>query len=180
MTDGAPIEINREVNPKGMRAVLSFYPTGVAIITSLHGEKPIGFVVGSFTSISLEPPLVGFFMATTSTSLPLVQEASFFCVNVLGANQGELSARFSSKVEDRFDGIEWRQARSGAPILREAVAWLDCSVSQILEIGDHLLVVGRVIDLRATRDVTPLVFHRGSYSTTDNQRNDLTPIRETM
>jgi flavin reductase (DIM6/NTAB) family NADH-FMN oxidoreductase RutF len=158
---------------------MSYYPTGVAVITSMTQGEPVGFVVGSFTSISLDPPLVGFFVATTSNTFSLIKEAGFFCCNVLSSDHGSLSAKFSSKTGDRFDGVDWRPAKTTSPILREAVAWLDCAHYDTYQVGDHYLVVGEVLDLRAARNVTPLVFHKGSYSTTGEQ-NDLAPVRETM
>jgi flavin reductase (DIM6/NTAB) family NADH-FMN oxidoreductase RutF len=149
------------------------------VITSMTKDKPVGFVVGSFTSISLDPPLVGFFVATESSTLPLIQEAGVFCCNVLSSDHGALSAKFSSKTGDRFDGVDWRPAGTKSPILREAVAWLDCAHYDTYQVGDHYLVVGEVLELRAARNVTPLVFHKGSYGTT-GQQNDLAPVRETM
>lgn len=167
------------MTPLAMRQVLSYYPTGVAIVTSRDGGRPIGFVVGTFTSISLEPPLVGFFVSTTSSSFPLMCAAGVFCCNVLSSDHGALSSTFSSKTTDRFAGVEWREGVTTSPILREAVAWLDCRLYDTHPVGDHHLVVGEVVDLRAARDVTPLVFHRGTYSTTGEQW-DLTPIRGTL
>lgn len=167
------------VSPDDMRGVLSYYPTGVAVITSVQAQRPVGFVVGSFTSISLDPPLVGFFVTTTSSTLSVIREAGVFCCNVLSSDHGALSAKFSSKSQDRFADVEWRAGLTASPILREAVAWLDCTLYETHQVGDHYLVVGQVVDLRAARDVTPLVFHRGTYSTT-NEKSDLTPTRETM
>jgi flavin reductase (DIM6/NTAB) family NADH-FMN oxidoreductase RutF len=167
------------VTPDDMRGVLSYYPTGVAIITSVQEARPVGFVVGSFTSISLDPPLVGFFVTTTSSTLEVIRDAGVFCCNVLSSDHGALSAKFSSKSEERFAGVEWRPGVTGSPILREAVAWLDCTLYDTHQVGDHFLVVGVVVDLRAARNVTPLVFHRGGYGTTGVESN-LSPIRETM
>jgi 3-hydroxy-9,10-secoandrosta-1,3,5(10)-triene-9,17-dione monooxygenase reductase component len=162
-----------------MRSVLSYYPTGVAIVTSLHDEQPAGFVVGTFTSISLEPPLVGFFVTSTSSTFSVIREAGVFCCNVLGSDHATLSTKFSSRSSERFVDVEWRAGRTGSPILKEAVAWIDCTVFDTHEVGDHFLVVGEVVDLRAAHNVTPLVFHRGRYGTTGSQV-DLNPIRETM
>lgn len=167
------------VAPGTMRQVLSYYPTGVAVVTSRDGERPIGFVVGTFTSISLDPPLVGFFVSRESTSFRLMCHAGAFCCNVLSSDHESLSSSFASKSADRFAGVEWREGTTKSPILREAVAWLDCRLYDTHPVGDHYLVVGEVLDLKAARDVTPLVFHRGGYSTTGEQR-DLVPVRETL
>jgi flavin reductase (DIM6/NTAB) family NADH-FMN oxidoreductase RutF len=167
------------VSSEDMRGVLSYYPTGVAIITSVKDAGPVGFVVGSFTSISLDPPLVGFFVTTTSSTLSVIRDVGVFCCNVLSSDHGNLSAKFSSKSEERFTDVDWRPGLTGSPVLREAVAWLDCTLYDTHQVGDHFLVVGEVVDLRAARNVMPLVFHRGSYSTT-GETSDLSPIRETM
>lgn len=173
------VPTSSEVTPQAMRRVLSYYPTGVAIVTSRCGERPIGFVVGTFTSISLEPPLVGFFISSSSQSFPLMRDAGVFCCNVLSSDHEALSSKFSSRSEDRFAGVEWREGVTSSPILREAVAWLECRLYDTHPVGDHHLVVGEVVDLRAARDVTPLVFHRGAYSTT-GEKWDLTPTREML
>ena len=172
-------ETVRPVSSAEMRSVLSYYPTGVAIITSIDDDRPVGFVVGSFTSISIEPPLVGFFVATTSSTLASIRDSQVFCCNVLSSDHEPLSAKFCSKSTERFADVRWRRGVTGSPILHEAVAWLDCTLFDIHQVGDHVLVVGEVVNLRAARNVTPLVFHRGTYGTTGEQY-DLTPIRETM
>jgi flavin reductase (DIM6/NTAB) family NADH-FMN oxidoreductase RutF len=151
------------VDPRHFRSVLSHYPTGVCAVTAVHDGVPTGFVVGSFTSVSLEPALVAFFPDKASTTFPKVRRSGAFCVNVLAAHDEQLCRLFAAKNADRFASITWRPAPTGSPILERATAWIDCTIEQIQEVGDHLLVVGRVIDLAEGSAAEPLLFHRGRY-----------------
>lgn len=144
------------------RQVLGHFPTGVTVITAA-GEPPAGMAVGSFASVSLEPPLVGFFVAHTSSTWPRIERSGSFCVNVLGEDQEDVCRRFASKADDKFAGIGWHPAGSGAPLLDGVVAWIDCDIESTFEAGDHLCVLGRVRDLDVGHDGAPLVFFRGGY-----------------
>jgi flavin reductase (DIM6/NTAB) family NADH-FMN oxidoreductase RutF len=154
------------IDPVGFRSVLSHYPTGLCVITAVDDGEPTGLVVGTFTSVSLEPPLVGFFPDKKSTTFPKVRRAGAFCANVLSAQDEQLCRLFATKGADRFASVAWRPGPTGSPILDCALAWIDCAVEQIHEVGDHLLVVGRVVDLAgppADEPPDPLIFHRGRY-----------------
>ena len=146
------------------RNVLSHYPTGVSIVTGdVADTGPVGLVVGTFTSLSLEPAMVSFMPAKSSTSWPKIQSSGSFCVNVLGANQGDLCKQFSARGGKKFEGVEWRPAATGSPILSGAMAWVDCRIEQVFDSGDHQIVVGRVVDLRVESDELPMAFLRGSF-----------------
>jgi flavin reductase (DIM6/NTAB) family NADH-FMN oxidoreductase RutF len=146
------------------RNVLSNYPTGVSIVTGdVPDQGPVGLVVGTFTSLSLEPALVSFMPAKSSTSWPKIQSSGAFCVNVLGANQGALCRQFSTPGGNKFDGVDWRPAATGSPLLNGVVAWVDCRIEQVFDSGDHQIVVGRVVDLRVESDELPMTFLRGSF-----------------
>jgi flavin reductase (DIM6/NTAB) family NADH-FMN oxidoreductase RutF len=154
------------IDPASFRSVLSHYPTGVCVVTAVNDGEPTGFVVGTFTSVSLEPPLVGFFSDKKSTTFPKVRRARAFCANVLSAQDEQLCRLFAAKGADRFASIAWRPGPTGSPILECATAWIDCTLEQIHEVGDHLLVVGQVVDLAAhpaDKPPDPLIFHRGRY-----------------
>jgi flavin reductase (DIM6/NTAB) family NADH-FMN oxidoreductase RutF len=151
-------------DPAHFRHVLSHVPTSVVVVTGTTPAGPAGLAVGSFTSISLEPQLVGFYPARTSTSWPAIRDAGRFCVNVLAQGQDEVVARFARRGGDKFQGLPTRAAPfSGAPILDGIVAWIDCELEREIELGDHALVVGSVIDLGVTQSDHPLVFSRGAY-----------------
>lgn len=150
-------------NPETFRSVMGRYPTGVAVITSAQDDQKIGLVVGSFVSISLDPPLVGFFPAKSSSSWPRIEKSGKFCVNVLGAEQTELCRIFASKLEDKFSGLSVPQSPLGLPMLEGAVAWIECRIQQVCELGDHYLVVGAVEAMGTGGSGSPMVFAQGTY-----------------
>lgn len=151
-------------DPKAFRHVLGHYPTGVCVVTAMPADgKPVGLVVGSFTSVSLDPPLVGFLPDRSSTSWPKVQAAGHFCVNVLAANQRATCGAFASKAEDKFAGIPYRLSEHGVPILENAVAWIDCTLHAVHEAGDHFIALGEVKALDVEKPQSPLLFYRGGY-----------------
>jgi flavin reductase (DIM6/NTAB) family NADH-FMN oxidoreductase RutF/DNA-binding IclR family transcriptional regulator len=145
------------------RQTLGHYPTGVAIITATLEGEPVGMVVGSFTSVSLDPPLVAFFADNGSETWATLRDSGSFCVNVLSSPQEALSRQFVKRGTDRFADVTWRTSPSGSPILDDVVAWIDCDLESVTEYGDHQMVVGRVRDLAANDPVPPLIFHRGGY-----------------
>jgi len=151
-------------DPQWFRRVLGQYPTGVCVVTA-EGADGVhaGMAVGSFTSVSLDPPLVAFFPMKTSTSWPRIEAAGHFVVNILGADQEAVCRRFSSKAEDKFEGLAHRPAGSGAPILDGVVAWIDCDLEEVTEAGDHYIVMGRVRTLGIERAQLPLLFFQGGY-----------------
>jgi flavin reductase (DIM6/NTAB) family NADH-FMN oxidoreductase RutF len=146
------------------RHVLSHVPTGVVVITGADEDGPAGLAVGSFTSISLSPPLVGFFYDRGSTSWPLVRSTGGFCVNVLAHDQSDLSARFARKGGSKFEGLPYSPSpHSGSPVLEGVLAWIDCEIEREIELGDHTLVVGATLELDVVDAGRPLLFFRGGY-----------------
>ncbi|KUR74125.1 flavin reductase family protein [Novosphingobium sp. FSW06-99] len=152
------------IDPALFRSVLGAYPTGVAVITAVTDDGVRhGLVVGSFTSISLDPPLVGFFPDRKSRSWAQIAPVGRFCVNVLGSDQLDLCRRFAARAEDKFADLAHGHTPSGQPLLENAIAWIDCVVERVTDVGDHFLVVGSVESL-GRRDVgTPLLFFSGQY-----------------
>jgi flavin reductase (DIM6/NTAB) family NADH-FMN oxidoreductase RutF/DNA-binding IclR family transcriptional regulator len=147
-----------------MRHVLGHYPTGVCVITAIADDgAPVAMTVGTFTSVSLDPPLVGFLPAQASKSFAKLRTASGFCVNVLSADQEALCRAFASSIEDKFAGVAWHPSPSGRPILDGAVAWIDATFEQIVEVGDHFMVTGLVTDLDAPGQGLPLLFFERGY-----------------
>jgi flavin reductase (DIM6/NTAB) family NADH-FMN oxidoreductase RutF len=145
------------------RQVLGHFPTGVTVITAAGDGGPVGLAVGSFSSVSLDPPLVAFFPDKASSSWPKIEATGSFCVNILGEDQEEVCRRFASKGEDKFAGLGWEPATSGSPLLQGVLAWIDCDIESVTEAGDHYCVLGRVLHLDIEREHGPLVFFRGGY-----------------
>ncbi len=149
---------------ENFRNVLGRLPTGVVVITGGDPKHPSGLVVGSFMSVSLEPPLVAVCPAKTSTSWPAVELSGSFCANVLSDSQEALARRFAASGGDKFSEVDWTPApATGAPVLDGVVAWIDCRVYERFEAGDHWLVLGEVLELSVHRQGGALVFHGGAF-----------------
>jgi 3-hydroxy-9,10-secoandrosta-1,3,5(10)-triene-9,17-dione monooxygenase reductase component len=145
------------------RRVLGRFATGVTIITAMDGDEPAGVAANSFTSVSLDPPLLLFCVARSSTTWPRIERARKFAVNILGEHQEELCKLFSAKGADRFGQTAWRIGAGGSPVLAECIAYLDCEFWAEYDGGDHIIVVGRVLDLGVDHDAGPLLFYEGQY-----------------
>jgi 3-hydroxy-9,10-secoandrosta-1,3,5(10)-triene-9,17-dione monooxygenase reductase component len=145
------------------RLVLGHVPTSVAIVTAMSRGRPVGVTIGSFSSVSLNPPLVNFFIDRSSMTWPQLNESSTFAVNVLGAAHAQLCRAFSRRAGDRFEGVAWEPSDSGNPLLKAAVVALDCSRYKVDVLGDHVQVVGRVESMRLSTARLPLVFYRGEF-----------------
>ncbi|WP_405584246.1 flavin reductase family protein [Streptomyces sp. NBC_01092] len=149
------------------RRVLGHFATGVVVVTApaTTDDPQAGFACQSFSSLSLDPPLVAFMVGRTSTSWPRIARAGVFCVNVLSAGQGELCRAFAVSGADKFAGVAYDAAPvSGSPRLAGTLAWIDCTIHAVHTGGDHLIVVGRV-DALGGEDAPdgPLLFHRGRF-----------------
>jgi 3-hydroxy-9,10-secoandrosta-1,3,5(10)-triene-9,17-dione monooxygenase reductase component len=145
------------------RQVLGRFPTGAAVITSLDEGRAVGLAVGSFCSVSLEPPLVLFCVSKDSNSFPSIERTRLFCVNILAESQEDLCRRFATKVTEKFGGVPWRATASGVPALDDVLGWISCTVVSINEAGDHFVVLGQVTELSAGDGRAPLVFFGGQY-----------------
>lgn len=145
------------------RRILGHYPTGVCAVTAIVGGAPAAMVVGSFTSVSLDPPLVAFLPDRRSTSWPKIESAGRFCVNVLAAQQESLCRALSSKAADKFDAIPYRLSDSGLPIFEGIVAWIECDLYAVHEAGDHFIAIGEVKAMDIEHPHSPLLFFQGGY-----------------
>lgn len=155
-----------ELTPERYRTVLGHVPTPVVIVTAAGADGPSGLAIGSFVSVSLDPLLVGFFPARTSSSWPVIREVGRFCINVLADDQVSVSQAFAARGGDKFASVECHSGPSGMPIIDGCVAWIDCTLDDEIDAGDHTLVLGRVDALDLPRDAHALVFHRGDYTST--------------
>ncbi|MER7991192.1 flavin reductase family protein [Streptomyces noursei] len=155
------------LDPAEFRSVLGHFASGVTIITAPGETGPAGFACQSFASLSLDPPLVAFMVARTSTTWPRLARAGVFCVNILGAAQGDLCRGFAVSGADKFAGVHHTPApATGSPRLADAPAWIDCAIHAVHTGGDHHIVVGRVEALGTdptTAAQGPLLFHRGTF-----------------
>ncbi len=152
------------LDPKKYRTVLGHYPTGVSVVTAVRPDgEPAAMVVGSLTSVSLDPPLIGFFPDKGSSSWRKLSEVDRFCINVVAAEQGALCARLASRDPDKFAGIHYRLSPYGSPIIEGVVAWMDCGLYSVTDAGDHYFVLGEVKDLAVEEGGKPLLFFKGEY-----------------
>lgn len=151
------------------RDVLGLFGSGVTVVTSITAEGPVGMTCQSFSSVSLDPPLVLFCPAKTSRAWPAIQKAGFFCVNILAEGQEDLSNGMATKGAEKYDGVGWRPAATGAPLLDGVLGFIDCAVHTVHEAGDHYVVIGKVKELgfgdgsQGEQPEEPLVFYRGKY-----------------
>ncbi len=151
------------ISEKRFRKVLGHYCSGVAVITANDAGKPVGFSCQSFQSVSLDPPLVSFAPARTSTTWPRVRRAGTFVANVLAEDQDELCRGFAVSGGEKFSGVRWRPSPSGSPVLDGVLAWVECAIVEEVGAGDHVIVLGRVLELDADQDRQPLLFFRGGF-----------------
>ena len=147
-----------------LRTVLGHFPTGVVVVTAVDADgQPAGMTAGTFTSVSLDPPLVAFLAARPSSSYRRIRTSGSFCINVLSADQEPVCRTFAAPGNEKFTGIGWQPAGSGSPLLDGVVAWIDCDIETIHEAGDHDIVIGRVRELDVASGELPLLFFRGGY-----------------
>lgn len=155
MTDAQSFEANQ-----------SAYPTGVCLVSATDPDgNHHGLIVGSFVSISVDPPMVGFCPAKTSTTWPKIRDLGAFCVNVLAADHLDVCRFVRAKLE-AFDELICPETTGPNPVLAGAQAWFQCTLDQTLEIGDHFLVVGRVEQCGSREGGDALIYHRRTYATT--------------
>jgi len=151
------------IDPGHFRKVLAHLPTGVSIITAHGGGGPVGMAANSVTSVSLDPPLVLFCPARTSTTWPDLRAAERFCINIMAGHHEEVTRRFAARGVDRFAGVSFEDRPCG-PALVDAVAWIECVLDAEHDAGDHTIVVARVTAMEAGPEIAePLVFFRGAY-----------------
>jgi 3-hydroxy-9,10-secoandrosta-1,3,5(10)-triene-9,17-dione monooxygenase reductase component len=145
------------------RQVLGHFPTGVTVITATAGTTPVGMAVGSFASLSLQPPQVLFCAGHSSTTWPKVREVGSFCVNILAEDQEDVCRVFASKAEDKFLEIGWKRSGNGSPLLEGVLGYIDCTIADVVPSGDHDIVIGGVTDLDVLHEGGPLLFFRSGY-----------------
>ncbi len=155
-----------EPDIRALRAALGQYTTGVAVITARGpGGAPIGVTVNSFTSVSLNPPLVLFCLSNRSSLLAAFEQAPYFAINVLAIGQQALSNRFAKPSVNTWDGVKFSTGKHGCALLSGSVGTLECARRAAYPGGDHLILVGEVVGFDVVSTAEPLVFYRGTYGT---------------
>lgn len=155
--------MSTELGQREFRRVLGNYPTGVALVTTRVDDVDEGMIVGTFSSVSLSPPLVSFMPAKSSSTWPKIEASGVFAVNVLSSEQSNVCRDFGAKTPERFDRYGWTSGALGLPLLLGAVAWLECRIVDVLDAGDHWIVLGEVVDLEAPLNGHPLLFFKGAH-----------------
>lgn len=147
------------------RRILGHFTTGVTVVTTLDSTgAPKGLTLNAFASLSLDPPLVLVCIDRSADTHDIVARTGVFVVNVLAGDQERVARRFAGdEAQRRFDGIGWRRETTGAPVLDDVLAWIECRVRDAVDGGDHTIFVGDVVAADA-REGAPLAFYRGGYA----------------
>ncbi|WP_316861223.1 flavin reductase family protein [uncultured Cohaesibacter sp.] len=145
------------------RRALGQFATGIAVVTTMDGsDQPCGLTVDSFNSVSLDPPLVLWSLDKRSGQLDAFCSSGFYGVNILAKEQVDISNLFAGLSDDRFSKVDWEQGETGAPLFKDALVCLDCKTETIIEGGDHLILLGRVVSIGA-KEGEPLLYYAGGY-----------------
>ncbi len=160
---------------ENLKAVMRHFPQGVTVVTIPSTDRPLGITVGSFTSISLNPPLILVSVAKGTTFHDLILNSKSFAVNILASDQADQSERFAGKVpqgEDRFRNVRYRPGANGSPLMENAASWIECNNWKTIDAGDHSIILGEVTDCGTGRETTPLLYFNRQYVTIER----LTPL----
>lgn len=158
-----PADWSSQIDGAHFRTVLGHFATGVVVVTAQTDDGPVGITCQSFSSLSLDPPLVLFCVTKSSYAWARIRAAGHFCVNILDEDQEGLGLVFAGRTQDKFAGLAYDVSRTGAPVLPGVSGWIDCELHAVHDGGDHDVVLGRVVDLGMEPDRRPLVFYRGGF-----------------
>jgi flavin reductase (DIM6/NTAB) family NADH-FMN oxidoreductase RutF len=157
------------IDPREFRNTLGCFATGVTVITTTDANgKPVGLTANSFTSVSLDPPMVLFCLDRKVASFEAFNQGGGFAVNILTEEQKEISNRFATSGDDKWEGVSFDTWDGTSPIIPNSLANMECRVSEIFEGGDHIIILGKVTRI-ASGEATPLLYWRGQYATIDSQ-----------
>ncbi|MFS8039195.1 flavin reductase family protein [Xanthobacter sp. AM11] len=157
------IDLDARIDPRELRNALGRFATGIAVVMAKDEEGPLGVTVNSFSSVSLDPPLVLFCMARSLHSLARLEKAKAYSVNILHGTQVDISNRFARAGEDKFTQTDCVDGCLGEPCLMSSHATFECVPYAHYDGGDHVIFVGRVVHMRAEGEDDPLLYYRGSY-----------------
>ncbi len=146
-----------------LRQAFACFPSGITAVCGMVDGVPNGMAASSFTSVSLDPPLVSVCVAHTSTTWPILARLPRLGISVLGADHGHVASALAAKGTDRFAHVLWEQGADGAVLIHGSALWLECEIEQQVPAGDHDIVLFRILELQPYPDISPLVFHASSY-----------------
>lgn len=153
-----------QFDQKAFRHVMGNYPTGVAVVTTTAPDgELLALVVGTFSSVSLEPPLVSFMPMKTSRTFAKMRDCDTLTINIFGGEQQDEMLAIARRWENKLDGIDWHESPNGNPVLDNALAWIDTTVTEVIEAGDHFIVLCEVEDMLVANPGPPLLFFQGGY-----------------
>lgn len=166
VSDDTGETVSDEIDPRAFRSAAGEFMTGVTIVTTRDADgEPAGLTANSFSSVSLDPPMVLFSVGRDSTSLDAFMAENGFAIHVLAADQQDLSMRFASKGIDRFEGVDWSPGHNDLPVISGALSVFECDTTHVYDGGDHLIFVGTVKRLTHTESDAPaLGYFRGRYA----------------
>lgn len=148
------------------RETLGRFATGITVVTGMGPDGPVGLTCQSFSSVSLEPPLVLVCLARTSRAWPVIRESGGLCANILAADQRPVSEAMATRGRDKFAGLDWSPAPvTGSPVIHGVLGHVDCTIEDVHPAGDHDVVIARVRHLAVSATAKPLVYYRGAYRT---------------
>lgn len=154
------------IDPQRFRQALGHFASGITVITSQLEGEPIGFTCSAFYSVSLTPPLVSFSVKSSSYSYPLICQAGRFAVNILSADQADVSRLFTQQGADKWSAVKWQASSLGNPVIADSLHWLDCAIHAEHAAGDHQIVIGEVKALGSSgagAAAQPLLYFQGRY-----------------
>lgn len=168
----------KAIDTKDLRKALGLFPTGVTVVTTIQEDgTPRGFTANSFTSVSLDPPLLLICISKSAASLPVFRDGTGFVVNFLEESQQDISGLFASQRPDKFEVADWRSSDKGKPVIDDALAWFDCALENSVEAGDHDILIGRITDF-GHKSGLPLGFLGGAYFSLGLQQSLLSPTKD--
>ncbi|HEY0237044.1 MAG TPA: flavin reductase family protein [Friedmanniella sp.] len=159
----APSAAEPAVTSEAFRSIFRRHPAGVAVIALRDGDRPVGLTATSVISVSAEPPMLAFSVATTASAWPALERTDTLTVNLLAAAQVDVSARFATRDVDRFAGVAWRWLPTGEPVLDDVPAWIRGRVVERLPVGSSVLLVVQALQSSQGDAVAPLVYHDRAY-----------------
>jgi flavin reductase (DIM6/NTAB) family NADH-FMN oxidoreductase RutF len=157
--------MSNTIDAMEFRKTLGAFVTGVTVVSTRQQDgTPRGFTANSFTSVSLDPALVLICIGKSAASYPVFSAAAHFSISILAEDQKQVSSLFASKAADKFEQVAWHPGLTGSPVIDGSAAWFDCETHQVVEAGDHIILIGRVVDF-ANTTASPLGYGRGAYLT---------------